>query len=126
MKFRIFVPLAIALVVFACAPAGPTSAPPQRNVDIITIEEVDRTSAATALEIIQRVRPSWLRTRGSASILLAAPIRVYVDGTPFGSVDALRQLSANAVERMERLGASEATQRFGTDHANGAIVVYTR
>lgn len=126
MKAHSFAPLALMLLVSACVPAGPTSVPPRRNVDIITTEEVDRTSAATALEIIQRVRPSWLRTRGSASILLAAPIRVYVDGAPFGGVDALRQLSANAVERMERLGSSEATRRFGTDHANGAVIVYTR
>lgn len=126
MRASIFIPLALVVMVSACASAASSSGAPLRNVNHITTAELDETSASTAYEVIQYLRPSWLRTRGRMSLAGDPPLRVYLDGTYFGDVETLRQLSAQVVERMERLGASEATQRFGTDHTNGAILVYTR
>jgi hypothetical protein len=53
-------------------------------------------------------------------------IIVYVDDVPRGSHDVLRSMSTDDVESIERLDAASATQRFGTGHEHGAIVIRRR
>lgn len=52
-------------------------------------------------------------------------IAVYVDGNRAGGVDELRQLPASLVVSIEYLDGPSASIRFGTGHAQGAIVVTT-
>jgi hypothetical protein len=81
-----------------------------------------------AYEVVQRLRPGWLRTRGRISIQYPTaqnPV-VYVDNIRFGSPNSLRQVSVDAIEEIRYMGASEATTRFGTGHAGGVILVRTR
>jgi hypothetical protein len=55
----------------------------------------------------------------------AGPV-VYLDGVRVGTLDELRRLRADAVAEMEYLSPSDATNRFGTNHDTGAILVTTR
>lgn len=97
--------------------------------DVITREEIrDRApDAKTAYDVIQRLRPQFLRTRQSGSIQNSAPvaIKVYVDGSLRGGVLVLRELLAVGVVEITYYNGSDATTRYGTDHENGAIVVRT-
>jgi hypothetical protein len=52
-------------------------------------------------------------------------IAVYVDGNRAGGVEELRQVPATLVVSIEYLDAPSASIRFGTGHAQGAIVVTT-
>lgn len=122
MRTRLLIGL--IAVLSACAPTGQAYAP--RDSSRITALEIEQSRVSTAYELVERLRPAWLRTRGQGSILLSSPIRVYLNGAPYGSLAALSQIRATEVRLLERLGASEATRRFGTDHANGAILVSTR
>jgi outer membrane cobalamin receptor len=100
-------------------------APAQRgSANVITQAEIERTSATTALEVIERLRPAFLQTRGGTSMTQRdMGIAVYVDGTPLGDVSALSRISAVDVKRIEYLSATEATQRYGTGHVHGAILI---
>ena len=88
----------------------------------------------SVLQIIQRHRPQWLReSRGAPSFGNAAggvqgssPPRVVLDGVPWGEVGDLRSLPSSDVRLLEFLDASDATTRFGTGYAGGAILVSTR
>jgi hypothetical protein len=82
----------------------------------------------TAYEAVHRHRPQWLRTRSSPTPTNPniSPAMVYLDGVRLGDVFELRQIGAQVVERMEYLTPSEATNRFGTNHTGGAILVTTR
>lgn len=125
-KHIVLLALLLSFAGSACATTGGANQGTRRNSSVISAEEIAAANVATALDLVEELRPGWLRTRGQISILLSAPIRVYVDGAPHATVAGLRQINAAAVERMQRLSATEATQRFGTDHANGAILVFTR
>ena len=83
--------------------------------------------AKTAYDIIQRLRPQFLRTRPSGSMQNKnpVPIKVYVDGSFRGGTYILRELISHGIIDITYFNGSDATTRFGSDHENGAIVVRT-
>jgi len=105
----------------------------RRQPNVIVMEEIDaiRNEATTALAIVQRLRPNFLRTRGATSFGNArggrTPVaQVVVDGAPRGDVTALSQIPAAAVREIRYLNAADATIQFGTGYDGGAILVFTR
>jgi hypothetical protein len=48
---------------------------------------------------------------------------VYVNGVRSGDVNSLHQIQVIDVREVRRLSATEATQRYGTGHTMGAILV---
>jgi hypothetical protein len=108
----------------ACATAGePTGSRPSQ--DIITRADLDRNPVTTAYEIIQRLRPQWLRLRGSQSITGDTDLVVYVDNARMGGTESLRGISLAGVEFLRRFDPAAATLRWGAGHASGAILIST-
>lgn len=119
-------------VAAACASGGahPSSAPP-RNPDVITEQELADVPYSNAYDAIQRLRPQMLLPRGgaaSSSITQQASytIRVYLDNVPVGGIADLKQIQLAGIKEIRYLGPSDATQRFGTGNAGGAILIRTR
>jgi len=115
--------LAIALGSAGCASSGSGggSARPQgATTNRIVQAELDQLPQMNAYLAIERLRASWLRTRSGD-----AP-QLYVDGARRGNVQDLQSILSTEVGTMERLSASDATNRFGTGHAGGAILVTSR
>jgi hypothetical protein len=84
--------------------------------------------SARVLTVVEMLRPQWLHMRSSptwGSPEGAQPM-VYVDGIRAGGLGELLRIVPSVVERMEYLSPSDATNRFGTDHMGGAILVTTR
>ena len=79
-------------------------------------------------EIVQQLRPQWLRKRGDASFNNPAEISVYLstNNTRFGSVGALQQLQAQNVTAIQYLDSREAQFEYGMDNSQGAIVVHMK
>jgi hypothetical protein len=123
-------PTLALLALAACATTPVPDAPADRRgggrYDVLSVEEIGSNPGMTAFELVQRLRPGWLRTRGASSINNNRPLQVYVDGMPMGDPRALRGIDPGAVRSMRYLSAIEATQQFGTDHTNGAILITTR
>ncbi|MGH7459025.1 MAG: hypothetical protein ACREKN_08125 [Longimicrobiaceae bacterium] len=107
----------------ACAATGQTGS--RSTSGDITAADIQLTNAVTAHDLIRRLRPQWLRPRGLASINRSTPRMVYLDNLKVGGLDALRRISVSSVQRITFLDSREATQRFGTGHVNGAILIYT-
>ena len=107
------------------ADGGATPVQQSRNVNIITADELSAGAAGDLYSAIQRVRPTFFQTRGQGSFGNAAPevIKVYVEGVSRGDLSALRDINAVDVQQVQRLNAAEATQRFGTGHTLGAILI---
>ena len=136
--------LALPLLLLALAVAGaPLSAQSstKRDRNRITEEEVRGSSAQNVYDLVRTLRPQWLRTRGNKTMSterasgadgqdyaqIATPeIIVYMDGIRFGKDADLRTLSASEIASLQFLDASSATQRFGTGHPHGAIVLTRR
>lgn len=123
--------LPLTLMVFACSTTGSTG--PRRSSNVLLADEIAGVAALTAYEAVQQTRTQWLRMRGlragqtptMGGANPALPV-VYLDGTRIGDVDELRRIRSEVVERMEFLSPSDATNRFGTNHDSGAILVTTR
>ncbi len=117
--------LALLLAVAAaCAPtaAQPTNAP-RTSTNRISAEEVQQSTASNAYELVQTMRPSWLRTRGTQSINNEGTIMVYFDNIRMGGPEMLRSIPVSNIASLEFLDAASATQRWGTGHSHGAILV---
>ena len=122
--------VASLLGVAACASnssSGERPARPQAqrtSRDVITAEELAKSSEPTALRAVEALRPTWLLVRGnSQSKVTREEVVVYVAGNRYGSVSTLSQLAASAIQELRFLDGREATTRFGTGHGAGAILV---
>jgi outer membrane cobalamin receptor len=116
------------LVAAGCATTSSGGSSSRSSSTEITREEIAETSAQNAYEVIERIRPQWLNTRGGASMANpegSEPV-VYLDGARAGGLRELVSIRANVVVRIEYLRSSDATNRYGTGHQGGAILVTTR
>jgi hypothetical protein len=108
----------------ACATTGGGSGT-RRNPDLITSEELREVEASTQnlLQVVQRLRPLWLRERGSNFSGESYPPIVYVDGSRYGELNALANIKTSEAESIAYMNPRDATTRFGTGHGGGAIMV---
>jgi hypothetical protein len=121
--------LAVALLIAlaaGCATAGTGSG---ADRDVITAEMIAASSASDVHQLIRTTRPAWLRARGAVTMRTSdegiedVPIVVYLDNNRLGTVEDLSALSTQGITEIRRLSPRDATQRFGTGHSRGAIVV---
>lgn len=127
--WRTGVILAVTAIMLPATATGQATSSVRYERDLITAEEIQARApdAKTAYDIVQRLRPQFLRTRASGSIMNKepVPIQVYVDGSLRGSVYVLKELISHGVIDIAWLSGVDATTRFGTGHENGAIQVRT-
>lgn len=124
MRHRIHRLLAAALlctVVAACASTGSDSPRSRTSPNLITVEEIAAQRSSNAYELVQSLRPGWLRTRGTVSITQSTGIAVYLDNIQLGGIDSLRSISMSGIHSLRFIDAGSATQRWGTGHPHGAI-----
>lgn len=118
------------LVIFAtaCSSApGPNQTARPASTNTITEAELERFAGQPLQQAIQRLRPQFLRTRGSGTITQGPNgVVVYLGTTRMGGVEVLNQIRTGDVSSVQYLSPSEATQRFGLDHTGGAIVLAPR
>jgi hypothetical protein len=124
----------------APAPAATSSAattPTTRrgNAELITQDEISAAGVRNALEVIQRVRPSMLRPRGSSTNQSASPdysqattisIVVYMDDIRLGEASQLSSVSVDNIREIRFINARDATTRWGTGHTAGVIQVVSK
>lgn len=136
MKIRSFCVVAgmLAVAAIGCASSGARGASGatqqssrQRGQrDRITSEELATIDVQNALQAVQRLRPNFLQTRGGASSSLTQgpqDVVVYVDQTRMGGPSTLAQIPITDVKEIQYLNGTDATQRYGTGHGSGVIIV---
>lgn len=105
----------------ACASAGSASSMSDPNK--ITAAELEASDQLDILTVIQRIRPRWLQARGSATFGGQVGATVLVNDMQQGGTGVLRNIRVVDVLEVEYLSASDATTRYGTNMAGGAILV---
>lgn len=116
-----------------CASSGGSSVARQ-NQNVISSEEITASSATNAYEVIQKLRPNFLRTRGAvhgapvggANNIETVDLVVYLNENRLGGSDQLRQISTTEIREIRYYSASEATTKWGTGHSAGAIQIVSR
>jgi hypothetical protein len=105
----------------------------------ITTEELREAGNASAYEVVQRLRPRWLVTRGTNSLsetprgwgagrqVVIVPgndkIKVYLDDVRLGGVAEMRKIASDGLTSIRFLNPRDATYRYGTGHTHGAILL---
>lgn len=119
------VALTSLLVLAACASAPAGSS---RDRDRITVTEIEATNVANAYDVVQALRPEFLRSRGVSSVRSGSPETaiVYVDGVRAGGLGELRRVPREQLEEISYMSGSDATTMYGTGHGGGAILVVTK
>ncbi|MGH7712938.1 MAG: hypothetical protein ACREOG_16730 [Gemmatimonadaceae bacterium] len=148
MRMRLLVGVLVAgIVTGACASGGSSAAPasgtaaatpggPRGSATMITEAEIAAANLETIYEVIERLRPNMLRTRGQMGRISGASgadpgaststIKVYLNGSPIGDLSALRSIQAASVKSVQYLNAADATTRFGTGVDAGAILITSK
>lgn len=124
MRYRA-VRLLLLLAMVAC---GTTSASRSSSSDVLTRAEIQASRAPNVLELLQQLRPQFLRSRGALSIqdpTAGQPV-VYLNNVHYGDIDSLRTISSGDVDEIRFISAADATTRWGTGHAGGVIQVLAR
>ena len=123
---------ALVLALSACASSGAsTGGGARRSADQITYAEISTASALNAYDLINRLRPNWLRAPATGSIgggVRSQIIAVYLDGHRLGDLESLRTLSTDGIRSMQWLDAARAATvltEIGSDAIAGAIVIKT-
>lgn len=117
----------VLILGMACSSAGrsgKSSTPSNRSV--LTTEEIAKAGSQDAYTAVRTLRPHWLSSRGASSFGQAPTVKVYLDGSLLGGPENLRQITVNSISSMRHMDGLEATQRYGLDHGQGAILVFTR
>lgn len=118
--------LPFLLIVVASCASGGGAADSTRSNQVITGEDVTDLDVATAYEVVQRLRPGWLRGRGPASLSGAEGLPlVYIDGIRSGGIEALGNVHAGIVTEIRFLSGRDASVTYGLDHGSGVIEVET-
>jgi hypothetical protein len=114
--------IGLTLLAAACATGGASGeSGPRRDRNLITGEELTQTGEReTAFDAIRRLRPAWLRGRGTSRA------RVFVDGVDMGGVNVLRDYRVEQIRECRFVPPADATLRFGIGFAGGVIQVFTR
>jgi hypothetical protein len=135
----------ISVLLAACTLSPPRSAPsragrPQSDVlaastrprsarDVLTEAEIRAANASDAYDLVQRLRPAWLRQKGDASQMDAdgsREIRVWVNGRDAGGLGALRDYDSNQIVSMRWVDSISARATYGRGYGRGVITIETR
>ncbi|MGI9626160.1 MAG: hypothetical protein ACR2QM_04935 [Longimicrobiales bacterium] len=84
-------------------------------------------NAHTAMALIRRLRPAWLRARGQKTLEADSgdyPV-VYIDEIRRGGLRSLNEIPASEIGSMQFINTADATTRWGTGHPSGVINIVT-
>ena len=124
----------LSIVVFAaaCASSG-AGANARSNPDQITHAEVVASSATNAYELVNRLRPNWLRATATGSIgggvIARQAILVYLDRQRLEDLDALKTLSIEGIDSAQWIDAARVPTVLPDVPSGpiaGAIVIRSR
>lgn len=137
MRARVVMATVFTAIGLGCSSGGATSgtsATPRasRQQDVITESEIAAraSEASNALQIVQKLRPQMLRSRGRVSPNdtsgEASLPKVIVDDVAYGTIESLANLNASQVREIKYMNASDATTKWGTGYMGGVIIVITK
>ena len=118
--------LAVALGLVAAVPAAAQGR-------AITSEDVERIpNAGTAFDVVQTLRPRWLKPKelrvntGADVHLEPVTINVYLDGLHVGTAEYLKTIPAERVQQLRWLSMNQAASLYGPNDGPGIEVTLKR
>jgi hypothetical protein len=124
---RIWSALAVSALTACASAPGAGSAGGSRMGNVITEQDIEKIEVNDAAQIVERLRPNWLRGRGAASISGGTDLPVvYLDDSRQGGPEQLGRISARIIREIRFVPGTEAAVRWGLGHGGGVIQVVTK
>ena len=133
MQWRNVLTLGMAVLLnVGCATTR--SSPPANDPDVITEDQIVRSKATNAYDVIATISPKMFTAHGAATTRgdqpptpgrQALPVVVYVDNVKVGPIEELKTLGKVDVKEIRYLSPRVATDRWGEGHPGGVIYVTT-
>lgn len=112
----------------------------KKDLNLITAEELAEMLGQNGLEVVQNLRPQWIRraerritldrgrtastsSRFSDETTTEIRLTVFVDQTEMGGLEELRRLRNDEIQEIRYLSGSDAQQRYGARFSAGIIHV---
>src|SRR5687767_7067406 len=133
MQWRTVVALGVAVAVGVGCAASQSSTP-ITDPDVITIDQIVRSKATNAYDLIASIRPQMFTAHGAPTTRgqqpstrgrQALPVVVYIDNVKVGPIAELKTLGTVDLQEIRYLSPRVATDRWGLNHAGGVIHVTT-
>lgn len=124
-------PILMVALSIGCAAASSSGATGDRRSQVITQKEVSASGmSGSAFEVITRLRPNFLVSRGQTTLnngqSVSAYPNVYLDGVAFGDINTLRNIDSAQIGEIRLYQAWEAQTKFGMGNNGGVISITTR
>jgi hypothetical protein len=118
----------VTLALSGCAlhQSDPDAGPSRTS---ISEAEIDSLHAPNAYEVIRRLRPQFLHSRGPVTLGTREPPplpNVYIDNMFYGDASVLPNIAASTIATIRFYNASEAQYAFGRGNAAGVIAITTK
>ncbi|HEY3113466.1 MAG TPA: hypothetical protein VGJ62_07275 [Gemmatimonadaceae bacterium] len=111
----------------ACAAAG-TGTTHVRDSRLITEQEITAANESNAYDVVAKLRPNFLKTRGRSTINASASeyASVFLDGQLYGDLSTLHNIAATQIREIRYISGTDAVTRYGMQYGAGVIDVRTR
>ena len=114
-----------------CTPSASGTGGNAPDSRTLRYEEISKAGVGgTAYDVISRLRPGFLVSRGQTTLnsgtAASSYPNVYLDGVPYGDITTLRNIDASHIGEVRLFQAWEAQTKFGVGNNGGVIAITTR
>jgi hypothetical protein len=127
MTGRPFFVLTLAATV-ACASSGTAGTAVHREPNLITEQEIAASNESNVYDVVNRLRPMFLKTRGRSTINSGGSeyASVFLDGQYYGELSSLRNIVVTQIHEIRYLSGPDAVSRYGMRYGSGAVDVRSK
>lgn len=127
MTGRPFFVLTLAAAL-ACASSGTAGTTVRREPNLITEQEIAASNESNVFDVVNRLRPMFLKTRGRSTINAGGSeyASVFLDGQYYGELGSLRNIVASQIHEIRYLNGPDAVSRYGMRYGSGAVDVRSK
>ena len=127
MTGRPFFVLALAAAL-ACASSGTAGTGVRRDPNLITEQEIATSAESNIFDVVSRLRPMFLKTRGRSTINSGGSeyASVFLDGQYYGELTSMRNLVPSQIHEIRYLSGPDAVSRYGMRYGSGAVDVRSK
>lgn len=127
MTRRPFFVLTLAAAL-ACASSGTAGTGVRRDPNLITEQEIATSAESNVYDVVSRLRPMFLKTRGRSTINSGGSeyASVFLDGQYFGELGSMRNIVSTQIHEIRYLSGPDAVSRYGMRYGSGAVDVRSK
>lgn len=115
--------------VMACASAGSgTTSVGASDANFITAAQISASQQTNAYDIVSKLRPNFLKSRGRTTIYGQGSdyATVFLDGQSFGDLGSLRNIASSQIRSIKFIRGTDAVTVYGMQYGAGVIDVRTK